>query len=209
MLKICDLARANTEFSSPPLLSAVSLELEDGICLSVAGTSGSGKSIFLRAIADLDPTVGEIFLDGIERNQIAAAEWRKKVAYVPAESGWWDDRVGGHFKDLTQAGELATEFGMVGDVFAWPIRRLSTGERQRLSLIRALVQDPRVLLLDEPTSGLDEETTAKVEGALRDRLNAGGSIILVSHDPGQRERMASNHFHMKDGVLSVCGDRTN
>ena len=202
MLKIQDLRRQNDGPEGAPLLVAASLQVADGACISVTGESGAGKSVFLRAIADLDPAEGEVFLDGTERNHMSGPRWRNQVAYVPAESGWWEDRVGDHFDDLDPARSLVKEFSLSDQIFTWPVQQLSTGERQRLSLIRALVRNPRVLLLDEPTSGLDEVTSGKVENVLLGRMKAGISIILVTHDAAQRDRLATAHFHMVNGVLS-------
>ncbi len=208
MLKIRNLSRQNSGTDPSLLLSAARLDVADGGCISVTGNSGSGKSVFLRAIADLDPVAGEVYLDSTERSHIPAPAWRKKVAYVPAESGWWKDFVGDHFEDHERARELTSGFGLAEDVFDWPVQQLSTGERQRLSLTRALVQNPRVLLLDEPTSGLDQDMTATVEDVLDGLMKDGVSIILVTHDAAQRDRMASDHYRMEKGVLSPVGGET-
>ena len=82
-----------------PTLQPVSFELADGECISVSGASGSGKSLFLRAITDLDPNEGAVKLDGATREEMSAPEWRRRVVYVAAESGWWSDTIGGHFVD--------------------------------------------------------------------------------------------------------------
>ena len=79
-----------------------------------------------------------------------------------------------------------------------PIAELSTGQRQRLGLIRALADDPQVLLLDEPTSALDAATTALVEELIKFQLLAGKVVILVSHDDAQIGRLA-------DGRLLLAG----
>ncbi len=85
----------------------------------------------------------------------------------------------------------------------WQIGRLSTGERQRLALARALEQSPRVLLLDEPTSGLDEKTTLSVEAILHDKMALGAALILVSHNKAQVERMAVRRYMMTSGRLEA------
>jgi len=85
---------------------------------------------------------------------------------------------------------------------SWPVSRLSTGERQRLALLRAMVQGPRVLLLDEPTSALDPEATAKVESLLHEKIAGGLIAVMVTHDAAQAERMSRQRYEMKDGVLS-------
>ncbi len=194
MLKIEDLSRA--------VLKPVSLEVPDGICVAIRGASGSGKSLLLRAIADLDPCTGRVSLDGVERGSMAANEWRRRVTYVAADSGWWTDRVGDHFEYPDIAAGYLVRLGFHGDVMSWPVSRLSTGERQRLALLRAMVQGPRVLLLDEPTSALDPETTAKVESLLHEKINGGIIVVMVTHDARQAARMSGRRFRMQDGVLS-------
>ena len=146
----------------PDLLDA-SFDLADGEAIAVQGPSGAGKTLLLRAIADLDPSDGGVFLDDTARDQMLAPQWRAKVVYVPAEPGWWAETVAGHFSDWGEARQLAVSLGLPEECGDWPIERLSTGERQRLALVRALVLRPRVLLLDEPTSGLDPDSSEAVE----------------------------------------------
>jgi len=176
-------------------------EVARGECVGIAGPSGSGKSVLLRMIADLDPHDGSARLDDVACEAMPAPAWRRQVTYVAAESGWWADRVGAHFGDRAAAGALLPALGVAGDALDWPVTRLSTGERQRLALIRALIQAPRVLLLDEPTSALDPETTQAVEALLRQALARGAAIVLVSHDPAQAARLATRRFRMTAGRL--------
>jgi ABC-type iron transport system FetAB ATPase subunit len=175
--------------------------LAPGECVAIAGPSGAGKSVLLRMIADLDPHDGSARLDDARCEAMTAPAWRRQVTYVAAESGWWADRVGAHFADPAAAQVLLPALGVAADALDWPVTRLSTGERQRLALIRALVQTPRVLLLDEPTSALDPETTQAVEALLRQALARGTGIVLVSHNPQQAARLASRRFHMTAGRL--------
>ncbi len=177
------------------------LGVADGECVAIAGPSGSGKSVFLRMIADLDPHAGTACLDDAGCESMPAPRWRRLVTYVAAESGWWADTVGAHFTDPTAARTLLARVGLPADALDWPVARLSSGERQRLALLRALVQVPRVLLLDEPTSALDPDTTIAVEALLREALARGTAIVLVSHDPRQAERLAGRQFRMEAGQL--------
>jgi ABC-type iron transport system FetAB ATPase subunit len=179
----------------------IDLSLESGACVSIAGGSGAGKSVLLRAIADLDPHEGDAILDGQACSGMPAPQWRRMVTYVAAESGWWDDLVEPHFAPGTDFPPLLATVGMPEDAWTWPVARLSTGERQRLALLRALGSANRVLLLDEPTSGLDGASSALVESLLREQMTRGISIMLVTHDPDQAARMASRRLELRDGQL--------
>lgn len=175
-------------------------DLEKGRCTAIMGPSGAGKTVFLRAVADLDPNEGEVFLDDQERGRYLAPSWRKRVLYVPAESGWWTDRVGDHFQDREAAATFLPRLLLTKDALSWEVSRLSTGERQRLALARALLLDPPVLLLDEPTSGLDEDAARAVEDELQESLRDGTSILMVTHSREQARRMAST-------LLTIGGGR--
>src|SRR6266853_1186048 len=111
------------------ILKPASFSLSAGEALAVRGPSGAGKTLLLRAVADLDPNEGLVTLDGRDRSTIAGPEWRRLVGYVPAEPGWWADTVGAHFPDWTAALPVARGLRFPDDAKDWPIARLSTGER--------------------------------------------------------------------------------
>ena len=92
---------------------------------------------------------------------------------------------------------LLETFGLNEALLDRRIDSLSTGERQRLALVRALTDDPKVLLLDEPTALLDQTNAARVDAHLAERLIAGRIILLVSHDPTQIDRLA--HIRLQLG----------
>ncbi|MFQ5954115.1 MAG: ATP-binding cassette domain-containing protein, partial [Kiloniellales bacterium] len=135
------------------------------------------------------------------REALDAPAWRRQVTYVAAVSAWWADRVGPHFDDWDAARPILKALGLAADALDWTVARLSTGERQRLALARALVLQPRVLLLDEPTAALDVDATTAVEAVLKDRLQDGVAILLVSHDIAQARRLARRQFRVEAGVL--------
>jgi UDP-glucose/iron transport system ATP-binding protein len=189
-----------SEFAGP-----FDLNLGAGACAAITGPSGSGKSLFLRMIADLDPNEGKVWLNGTERASITAPEWRGKVTYVSAESGWWADTVIEHFA-RNKRGEvagLAARLGLHTDLLDASIARLSTGEKQRLALVRALLLCPPILLLDEPTGPLDEESVTRVEALLRERMATGISVLLVTHDANQAERLGDQRYRMAAGQLEA------
>jgi ABC-type iron transport system FetAB ATPase subunit len=164
-----------------------------GTVFGLSGSSGSGKTLLLRAISDLDPSSGRVTLNGICSQSISGPEWRQKVAWLPAESLWWHDHVGAHFWREPDSASLA-ELGFAAEVMKWEISRLSTGEKQRLAILRLLQHRPEALLLDEPTASLDKGNISAVEKFITRYLNDHhGLAIWVSHDSEQLERVAACH----------------
>lgn len=179
------------------ILQPVDLELAAGRCVCLSGPSGSGKTRLLRAIADLDPNAGGAWLDEVAREAVTAHQWRRRVAYLPAESAWWSDTVGEHFAAKPDLPAL----GLPAEALDWSVARLSSGERQRLALLRLASLAPRVMLLDEPTANLDADSAAAVEAWLAERQAAGVGLLWVSHDPAQIRRVADRWLRIEDGRL--------
>ncbi|WP_108881483.1 ATP-binding cassette domain-containing protein [Anderseniella sp. Alg231-50] len=178
----------------------VSVSVACGECLAIQGASGSGKSLLFRAIADLDPNQGEVYLNEQSREEMPAWEWRRQVAFVPAETGWWADGVRDHFDAGGDLDHLLEAVDLK-DAMDWDVNRLSTGERHRLGIIRALQTGPRVLLLDEPTASLDADMTGAVESLIRQQLAKDVCVLLVTHDPEQAGRLADRSMRMAGGRL--------
>lgn len=169
------------------------LDVARGQSLAVVGPSGAGKSLLLRMLADLDPNDGEVSVGGVARAAMSGPQWRRLVPYVPAEPGWWADVVEAHFEPAARSAAvaLAARFLLPAEQIAAQVTRLSTGERQRWALIRALAIDPPVLLLDEPTGALDPASIQAVETTLAERLAAGLCLVFVTHQEAQAERLSS------------------
>ena len=182
-------------------LAPVSLDLAAGECAAVVGASGSGKSLLLRQIADLDPGHGEAELDGRRRSAMRGFEWRRRVVYCQAEAGWWDDHVSAHYTDRAAALDIMGRLGLAESKLDALVHELSTGERQRMGLARALLQAPRVLLLDEPTAALDKAATGLVEQELMRVLATGAAILLVTHSAEQAARLARRTWRMEHGQM--------
>ncbi len=142
-----------------------------------------------------------MWLNGAERTTIPAPEWRQRVAMVPATAGWWAPDVRGHMGD--SGAEMQRLLSAVGlpDALDWEVSRLSSGERQRLALVRALARGPDMLLLDEPTAALDPESVVRVEAVLRDCLANGLPVVLVSHDPDQIARLCDGWHRLERGKI--------
>jgi ABC-type iron transport system FetAB ATPase subunit len=182
-------------------LGPIDFTVGDGECLAITGPSGAGKSLLLRAIVDLDPNTGEVSTSQLTRSQTPAPEWRKHVAMLPSETGWWLDKVGDHFINPNDISEHLPDIGLSPDAINWEVSRLSSGERHRLGLLRCLEKLPKVLLLDEPTAALDTDTTLLVEGLLHGLMTEGITILLVTHDPDQPARLGCTTIRIENGQV--------
>lgn len=176
--------------SLPPL----SFEVADGECLAVEAPSGSGKTRLLRALADLDPADGLVLVDGAALSETPAPQWRRMVRYVSAEPGWWTDTPRPALAmpgvDPVRTDRLMRALGLEPALLDRHVTSLSTGERQRLALVRSLADEPKVLLLDEPCAALDPASAALVEELVKFQILSGRTVVLVSHDRAQVERLA-------------------
>jgi ABC-type iron transport system FetAB ATPase subunit len=181
-------------------LAPLDLELEPAECVTLSGASGSGKTLLLRAIADLDPHEGEASVDGLQQSRLKAPEWRRRVGLLPAESHWWAPRVQDHFPN--NATNHLAALSLPVEALEWEVSRLSSGERQRLALARLLGMQPQVLLLDEPTANLDQTNTLRVEQLIMGYCREQEAAVLwVSHDPQQRQRISSRSYRLTAGRL--------
>ncbi len=182
-----------------PYFGPIDLHLEAGELLCLHGPSGVGKTQLMRALADLDPHTGEVLLEERAQQAIRPTEWRRQVGYLPAESGWWAPRVAQHFDAPPDAPSLG-QLGLEPAILEREVEGLSSGERQRLGLLRMLVLRPRVLLLDEPSAHLDPHNVLQMEACIRGYLDAmQAAAIWISHDPAQRARIADRSMEMKAG----------
>jgi len=185
--------------------------LGKGECVGLSGKSGVGKTQLLRAITDLIPHTGQVSLSGVFSTNFSAPLWRSQVTMIPAEPLWWYSSVGDHFSTDLYSGSFKDNLAVVGfseDVLQWQVSRLSTGEKQRLALVRGLANNPSVLLLDEPCSALDGYHTKLVESFVFDYLRQNSaSVLWVSHDREQLQRLNGIELYMeKDTLTEIAGE---
>ena len=175
-----------------PFSVAIENEL---VCLS--GPSGSGKSLILRAVADLIEHQGDVFLDDNECSKTHPVTWRQWVGLLPAESAWWCDHVSDHFEQATE--EYFAELGLSPASLNWEVSRCSTGEKQRLAIARLLQRKPKALLLDEPTASLDSDSVLRVEALIQQyRKDFNVPVIWVSHDREQIKRLTKRVLKLEN-----------
>jgi len=186
-----------------PELPPMSLQLVGGETVSVSGPSGIGKTRLLRALAQLDDIPAALSLHDQPAEAFCPADWRRQVMLMPADPLWWHNNVAAHFPSDSTPDYAALNLST--DIASWPVTRLSSGERQRLAILRALSREPNVLLLDEPTAQLDPENIAAVEILLREWVQAPQqkrAILWVSHDAGQSQRVANRRLHLDRSGLN-------
>ena len=194
------------------LLDHVTCQLPAGACTAVTGPSGAGKTTLLRLLNRLaEPDSGQIRLRGRPLPDLDVLALRRRVALVAQAQVLLTDRV----LDELRAGQprlgedeavrLLEQVSLPPAMLARGTAGLSGGEAQRLCLARALAARPQVLLLDEPTSALDPASTSAVEQAARAFIATGGSVVLVSHDPGQTRRIAGRVLILRAGQLTTAG----
>ena len=190
------------------ILKGVDIAIRDGGVTAVVGPSGAGKSTLLRAINRLiEPTSGEVFLDGEPTSGLDPLELRRRVGMVfqiPAlfggsveEAVLYGARLSNEDAD---PGRLLEMVGLGASFAERDPQTLSVGQQQRVAIARALALQPEVLLLDEPTSALDEGARRMIEELVTD-LNArlGLTMVFVSHDLSQVERVADRVAVLVDG----------
>ncbi len=192
------------------ILKGVDADVPKDSVAAVVGPSGAGKSTLLRAINRLvEPTAGEVYLDGEPTSAMNPLELRRRVGMVfqlPAlfgatveEATLYGARLAGRSAD---AGRLLEMAGLDASFKEKAPQSLSVGEQQRVSIARALALEPEALLMDEPTSALDEAARRRIEDLVRE-LNAslGLTIVFVSHDLDQVGRVAGR-------VVLLAGGRS-
>jgi len=186
----------------------INIEIASNNTIGISGDSGTGKSILLHAIADITPHTGTMSLDGVLSTEMKPNEWRRSVGLLTTNSHWWSTKVSDHFESEDDDDFVA--LGLDYSLYHTEVSRCSTGELQRLALIRLLANKPQVLLLDEPTANLDESNRYRVEELIQDyQQQHNVPVIWVSHDTKQLRRLTKNCFKIHDGQLMVNEACTN
>lgn len=198
-------------------VDGVSLTVAAGEFVSIMGASGSGKSTLLHLAGGLDtPTSGEVVVDGTSLTGLSVAQVarlrRTRIGYVFQDfnllpSLTAEENVafpleldGVSFREARAGALAALDAVGVGDLASRVPEDMSGGQVQRVAIARALVGERSLLLADEPTGALDSATSQVIAQILRDRADAGVSVVLVTHD-ARLAAWADRTVHMRDGRI--------
>jgi ABC-type methionine transport system ATPase subunit len=202
---------------SVPVLEDVSFALARGGSLTLIGPSGSGKSTLLRCLNRLEePTQGTVRFNGREIRSIDPRRLRQSAALVMQTPVLFDGTVRDNLRlrpvasgvdpSETRLGGALEEVGLPGEFLDRPAATLSVGEKQRVTIARALLTDPDALLLDEPTSALDPPNTALViEAILRLRRTRALTIVAVTHQTELLRRLGGHLLYLVQGRVHAFG----
>ncbi|MFG3452336.1 ABC transporter ATP-binding protein [Pseudomonas knackmussii] len=214
------------------VLKGISLTARDGDVISILGSSGSGKSTFLRCINLLEnPNEGEILVAGeqlrlkrAKDGDLVAADakqinlMRSKLGFVFQNFNLWPHmsvldniieaprRVLGQSKaEATETAEaLLAKVGIADKRHVYP-NQLSGGQQQRAAIARTLAMQPKVILFDEPTSALDPEMVQEVLAVIRSLADEGRTMLLVTHEMNFAKQVSSEVVFLHQGLVEEQG----
>jgi heme exporter protein A len=197
-------------FLHHPVLNHLSLTLYDGDFCVLVGDNGAGKTTLLRILAGLvRPNLGSVNICGADPAKDHPL--RQIIGYVGHQPMFYQDLSAlenlGHYARLYQVGDVqrtvaqAIQAAGLTPYQGQPVRTLSRGMQQRLSLARALLHQPSILLFDEPYTGLDQTSAAFLDDTLRGLRTSGRTILLAAHRPQRLLSIASHVAWLKDGVI--------
>ena len=174
----------------------VSFNVNIGTKMALYGRNGSGKSTLLKVLCGLlEKYNGNIYINGQTLSDIGLESWRKQISYIEQEpflfSGSVFENIWIGNLDASQAfvEQIMKELGIahLSDyIVGADLAGLSGGERQKISIARALLKDPPILLMDEPNNNLDEETLLWLQNFI---TNVPKTVIFISHDSGLMKKM--------------------
>jgi len=204
--------------SATVALKDVDLVIEKGKFTAIVGKSGSGKTTLMNMVGALDkPTSGSLTIDEVEITNLTEdllASYRNKTIGFVFQSFYLEptftvlenvampltiagvDRI----ERETKAKEILIKLGLEDKIYK-KASDLSSGQKQRVCIARALINDPEIILADEPTGNLDTQNGEEVMKILKEISESGKTVILVTHDLDDI-KYADNLIEIKDGVVS-------
>ena len=212
-----EVRRLRRVFGSTVAVNDVSFEFEGGHIFGFVGPNGAGKTTTMRIMSTLDePTSGDVFLDGVSVVQYPERA-RKMLGFVPDELRPYRDTTVHDYVDFfarayglkgaerERAVEGVEEFTNILGIKDKQLRALSKGMKQRVSLARALVSDPQVLVLDEPAAGLDPRARIELRELLTILAGQGKAIFISSHILSELTEICDGAVFIERGKILEAG----
>lgn len=200
-------------YQSRPVLNGISFQIEAGEIFGLLGPNGAGKSTCIKVLLGHKyPDSGRVRVLQQSPWQ-APAQWRQEISWLGDNSGmhlrfsgWKNLEL---FADLygvakTRVKQLADSFE-IADFLHQTVQEMSKGQRQRLALARALLNQPKALFLDEPTSGLDLQSAARLREDIRKCCQAGTAVLLTTHDLDEAEELCDRVAFLVQGKIAAQG----
>ncbi len=217
-VKVVDLKKS---FGNNEVLKGINVEIEEGEVVCVIGSSGGGKSTFLRCLNRLeDATSGTIIVDGYEisDNKLDIDKTREKIGMVFQQFNLFqhltvkknimlapvDRKLMTKEEAEKKAMELLETVGLSDKADSYP-HQLSGGQQQRVAIARALAMNPDIMLFDEPTSALDPEMVGEVLQVMKKLAAEGMTMIVVTHEMGFAKDVSDRVLFISDGVIVEQG----
>ena len=219
---IIDIKHLKKSYGQNEVLKDISLSVTKGEVISIIGSSGSGKSTFLRSINLLEePTAGEILFHGqnVLKKDYNLTEYREKLGMVFQSFNLFENlnvlenaivaqtTVLKRSRDEAEkiAKENLTKVGMTEQYWKAKPKQLSGGQKQRVAIARALSVNPEAMLFDEPTSALDPEMVGEVLKTMQDLAKSGLTMIIVTHEMEFAKEVSDRVIFMDKGVIAEEG----
>ena len=219
---IIDIKHLKKSYGQNEVLKDISLSVTKGEVISIIGSSGSGKSTFLRSINLLEePTAGEILFHGqnVLKKDYNLTEYREKLGMVFQSFNLFENlnvlenaivaqtTVLKRSRDEAEkiAKENLTKVGMTEQYWKEKPKQLSGGQKQRVAIARALSVNPEAMLFDEPTSALDPEMVGEVLKTMQDLAKSGLTMIIVTHEMEFAKEVSDRVIFMDKGVIAEEG----
>ncbi|HWQ30728.1 MAG TPA: ATP-binding cassette domain-containing protein [Negativicutes bacterium] len=219
MKSIFSISNLTKVYGDKRVLDIEGLELEEGRITGIIGPSGAGKSTLLYILNGLEKaSEGRIVFDGKEMKNEPDLDTRRQMTMVFQRPTVFNTSVHDNMayglklrgiknsEAMARVAELARLIGLE-DKLQQRAATLSGGEAQRLSLARAIIHRPKVLLLDEPTANLDPANVAMIEKlVLYTKEEYGTSVVMITHNMFQAKRISEKLVFLLNGSIVECGD---
>jgi len=211
---VIEIVKMSKNYGKATVLKNITFHLEEGKTLGILGPNAAGKTTLLKIIATIvKPSSGKVIIKGIDTVKYPS-KVRKLISYVPENPSLFEELTAEenilHFSKVNRIRYDLKEFvDMLRIPMGKPVRILSKGMKQRVSLAIALLKKPKVLLLDEPTSGLDRESSEIIWKVLKNLKKSGVTMMISSHSEEDIFRMCDDILVMDEGETIYFGNLEN